>query len=144
MLSSQGVNTLPDLFTMFFDNEKLLYEICRTELLKLCKNFNFWSKVRVLNRFQYKLEGERSEPKIFITIFPHYNLLIKHFFSIFSWTNYFFPTSSWTNYLFSKICWTTFFSQKNHSPPPPQESNGRPLNQFTLFYWSYHTTQSDR
>ena len=41
VLSSQGVNTLPDLFTMFFDNEKLLYGICRTELLKLCKNLNF-------------------------------------------------------------------------------------------------------
>ena len=47
-------------------------------------NFNFLSKIRALDRFQYKLEGERSEPKIFIIIFPHYNLLIKHFFSIIS------------------------------------------------------------
>ena len=102
-------------------------------------NFNFWCKVRALDRFQYKLEGERSELKIFVTIFPHYNLLIKHFFSIISWTNYFFPTSSWTNYLFSKICWTIFFSQKNHSPP--KESNGRPLitvyqHLFWRFLWN--------
>ena len=133
VLSSQGVNTLPDLFTMFFDNEKLLYEICRTELLKLCKNFNFWSKVRVLNRFQYKLEGERSEPKIFITIFPHYNLLIKHFFSIFSWTNYFFPQVAEQTIYFQKFAEQPFIHKKTIAPPPPRNQMVGPLTSSPCF-----------
>ena len=100
--------------------------MCRTELVKLCKNFNILSKVRVLDRFQYKLERERSESKIFITIFPHYNLLIKHFFLPFHEQTIFFPLVAEQTIYFKKFAEQSFFSQK--TMPPPQESNGRPLN----------------
>ena len=104
-------------FSPFFDKESNCVEYVEQNCWSCINNFNFWSKVSVLDRLRHKLEGGRSEPKIFITIFPHYNLLIKHFFSIISWTNYYFPTSSWTNYLFSKICRTIFFSQKTIAHP---------------------------
>ena len=41
-----------------------MYGICRTELLKMPKQIKF-----LIDRFYYKLEGEQSELKIFLTIF---------------------------------------------------------------------------
>ena len=103
MLSSQGVTTFTWIFHHVFLIRKLLCGICRTELLKLLNN--------------YKLEGERSERKIFITIFPHYNLLIKHFFSIISQANYFFPQVAEQTIYFSKFAEQYFFHTKTIAPP---------------------------
>ena len=80
-----------------------------------------------MDRFKYKLEGERSKPKIFITIFPYYNLLIKHFFlSFHEQTTFFFAQVAEQTIYFPKFAEQSFFSQKTIAPPP-QESNGRPL-----------------
>ena len=118
MLSSQVSPHLPALFTICFDKESNCVKYVEQNWWSCVNNFNFWSKVRALDRIQYKLEGERSEPKIFITIFPHYNLLIKHFFSIISWTNNFFPQVAEQTIYFPKFANNLFFT-KNHSPPPP-------------------------
>ena len=40
---------------------------------------------------------------------------------------FFFPQVAEQTIYFPKFDEQSFFSQKNHSPPPPQESNGRPL-----------------
>ena len=81
-------------------------------------NINSRSKVRALDRFKYTLEGERSEPKIFVTIFPHYNKLNKHFFLLFhEQTIYFSQVAEQTIY-FSLFAEQSFLTQKTHSPPP--------------------------
>ena len=71
----------------------------------------------MLDRFQYKLEGERSGPKIFITIFPHYNLLIKHFFQLFHEQTIFFPLVAEQTIYFQKFAEQSFFSQKTIAHP---------------------------
>ena len=38
---------------------------------------NFSCKVRAIDRFQHKLEGEQTKLNIFVSIFLHYNLLNK-------------------------------------------------------------------
>ena len=92
--------------------------------------------MRALDRFQYKLDGERSEPKIFITIFLHYKLLIKHFFLSFHEQTIFFTQGAEQTIYFPKFAEQSFFSPKNHSPPP-QESNGRPLTcLFVIHFWA--------
>ena len=54
---------------MFFDKESYCVEYEDQNCRSCLNNFNFCCKVRALDRFQNELEGERSEPKIFITIF---------------------------------------------------------------------------
>ena len=77
-----------------------------------------------LDRFKYKEEGEQSEPKIFITVFPHYNLFIKHFFLSFHEQTIFFPQIAEQTIYFPKFAKQSFFHKKTIAP---QESNGRPL-----------------
>ena len=73
-----------------------------------------------MDRFKYKLEGERSKPKIFITIFPYYNLLIKHFFlSFHEQTTFFFAQVAEQTIYFPKFAEQSFFSQKTIARPPP-------------------------
>ena len=83
-----------------------------------------------LDRFEYNPEGERSEPKIFVTIFPHYNPLNKHFFLSFHEQIIFFPQVAEQTIYLPLFAKQPFFFTKKHrrpAPPPPQESNGRPL-----------------
>ena len=64
-----GVTTFTCTFTICFDKESNCVEYVEQNWWNCVNNFNFWSKVRALDRFQYKLEGERRELKIFISIF---------------------------------------------------------------------------
>ena len=65
---------------MIFDEESYGVKYLEQNCLSCINNLNFLSKARALDRFWYKLEGERIEANIFVTIFPHYNLLNKHVF----------------------------------------------------------------
>ena len=49
---------------MFFAKESNCVEYVEQNCWSCKNNLNFLSKVRALDRFKYKLEGERSEPKI--------------------------------------------------------------------------------
>ena len=87
---------------MFFDKKSYCVEYVE-QTAEVVKK----SKVRVLDRFQYKLEGERSEPKIFITIDQ----------TFFHEQTIFFPQVAEQTIYFLKFAEQSFFSQKNHSPP---------------------------
>ena len=67
-----------------------------------------------------KLEGERSEPKNFVTIFPHKNLSKKIFFYIISRTNYFSPQVAEQSIYFPLFAERSFFHKNHKSPPPPR------------------------
>ena len=97
---------------MFFDKESYCVEYVEENKL------NFLSKVRALDRFEFKLEGERSEPKIFLTIFLHNKLLIIFFLSFHEQT-IFFPQVAEQTIYFPKFAEQSFFSQKTIAPPQP-------------------------
>ena len=99
--------------------------ITRSLFMYFINNFNFLSKVRALDRFKDKLEGERSEPKIFINIFPHYNLLSNIFFYHFMNKLFFSPQVAEQTIYYPKFAEQSFFHKKTIALP--QESNGRPL-----------------
>ena len=65
---------------MIVNKKNHCVEYVEQNCLSCINNFKFLSKFRALDRFKYKLEATESYPKIFVTIFPHYNLLNKHFF----------------------------------------------------------------
>ena len=42
----------------FFDKESYCVEYVEQNCWRCLNNFNFWCKVRALDRFEYKVEGE--------------------------------------------------------------------------------------
>ena len=99
----------------------LLYGICRTELLKFVNNFIFLCKARALDRFQYKLEGERSEPKIFVTIYFSSLHSVDHtFFLSFHEQTIFFPQGAEQTIYFPIFAEHFFFTKHSAPPPPPR------------------------
>ena len=77
-----------------------------------------------LDRFKYKQEGERSEPRSFI-IFPHYNLLIKHIlFLSFHEQTIFYPQVAEQTIYFPKCAKQCFFHKKTIAPPPRNQMVG--------------------
>ena len=74
--------------------------------------------MRALDRFQYKLEGERSEQKIFITIFLHHLQTTDQTFFLYHFMNKLFFSHKGLNklFIFQNLLNNLFFSQKTIAP----------------------------
>ena len=120
MLSSRGITTFTWTFHHVFYKESYCVEFVVQNCWSCVNNFNFWCKVRALDRFKYKLEGDRSEPKNFYNYFPSLQSIDQTFFFLsFREQTIFFPQVAEQTIYFPKFAEQSIFSQKNHSPPPP-------------------------
>ena len=79
ILSSQGITpfTLTKC-TLIFDKESCCWNITEVALVISISDCH----VRALDRFYYKVEGKRSEPKNVVIIFSSFHSIEQTFFSI--------------------------------------------------------------